>query len=504
MPVASLPLSKVSLVYDYCLRPETNFRQVQHDLFHRFSQLTWHRLRQERDMSPGLEIPHPLRLLNRYAYRASCLPLPFNHPSLTMGSGGDPGRELERLAGSYSDPGGAVHELSQAAAALFTCAQAPLTDAVRSILSQVGGEVCLLISIPSRVKDVEDHFRATGLLGAVAIVTEPELARLVIPRPLIVLGAPRRFSPSVFNAPRSPSITVVAYDWLDLRVQSSPESFIDGIRRAPIKPLHIPRPVAGVDIEELGPSTEWRIRVDTYTARNLDPGEETVTAKAFLLEDESAVLLDSGSQVLAIATQGYELSIMRVGVDELEPGMFVLLRTEGGGDYVVEVAKTTSGPVYALAAESQRRWKGALRQLVLTRGNEEVLDLLRREGARHPSSANLRNWMSERNIRPEEEANLRAILRLVRMEESLGQILVACQEIDAAHRRAGFIIRRNLLRAVRKADMNELERTGVMRFQLGDGLGGSLTAFRIIEPVGTLEGVPASRLMRVLRDPLDI
>ena len=51
--------------------------------------------------------------------------------------------------------------------------------------------------------------------------------------------------------------------------------------------------------------------------------------------------------------------------------------------------------------------------------------------------------------------------------------------IDSAHRRAGHLIRQQLLAEVRNSDLRDLEKLGNMDFELPGVEGGQLTAIRI-------------------------
>ena len=61
-----------------------------------------------------------------------------------------------------------------------------------------------------------------------------------------------------------------------------------------------------------------------------------------------------------------------------------------------------------------------------------------------------------------------------------GDVLWRTMEfVDRAHRRAGHVIRRMLLKKIAECSLDELERDGYMQFDLDEHDGGLLGAFRI-------------------------
>jgi hypothetical protein len=71
--------------------------------------------------------------------------------------------------------------------------------------------------------------------------------------------------------------------------------------------------------------------------------------------------------------------------------------------------------------------------------------------------------------------------------------------IRSAHRQAGNQIRRQLLREVQAVDLEQLEESGRMDFQLPGVDGGTLTAFRVEEKLPHRLRVAPSRIDRPFR-----
>jgi hypothetical protein len=68
------------------------------------------------------------------------------------------------------------------------------------------------------------------------------------------------------------------------------------------------------------------------------------------------------------------------------------------------------------------------------------------------------------------------------------------EEIDRAHKRAGFLIRRMLLQKIADTSVESLERDGEMIFDLGVQDGGTLSAFQISAILQEEFEIPADRI----------
>ena len=175
------------------------------------------------------------------------------------------------------------------------------------------------------------------------------------------------------------------------------------------------------------------------------------------------------------------------------------MRTEGGGDYVVEVADNLLGARRDAARADQSLWKERLREAVDRLGHQAVVRQLEAHGSGR-ADANLRSWLSAspRNIRTADPSDFAAITAVGGLADRADELWRAMGRILWAHRTAGQRIRKRLMAEVSKADPQELERDGRRIFEMDAG-GGSLTAFRVVDVLP--DPVPAARgnLNRLLR-----
>ena len=102
--------------------------------------------------------------------------------------------------------------------------------------------------------------------------------------------------------------------------------------------------------------------------------------------------------------------------------------------------------------------------------------------------------MSAKCISPRKAEDFMAIMTFAGLQERTQELRAAMDEIDRAHKRAGFLIRQMLLQKIADTSLESLERDGEMVFDLGDQDGGTLSAFQITDILGEEFEVPTDRI----------
>jgi hypothetical protein len=225
-------------------------------------------------------------------------------------------------------------------------------------------------------------------------------------------------------------------------------------------------------------------------------GEEYVEAHLFLLEGETAVFIDANTQqhIIDLQADG-EHQVKKIPVTNIEPDMFIILRTSGGGDYIIPLANWFLGEKAQHFRELQELWKIRLKHQVRMSGLNGVSWKLNNLGSKLATKKhNIRNWMSYRNIRPENDKDFNAILKLVGLADRLNEFHEAAHSIENAHIKAGHHIRKLLLEEVRKSNLKQLEQQGKINFQLSEAYSGSMTAFRVVEINTETTRIPYSKI----------
>jgi hypothetical protein len=218
------------------------------------------------------------------------------------------------------------------------------------------------------------------------------------------------------------------------------------------------------------------------------------------LENRSGVFLDAdegGSWLVIDLAEEAATRVKRISVSSIEPGMYVLLREGGGGDYIVPVADKILASGATNARGLQRHWKSKLRDAVQMYGSYTVSMQLKKLGSVRANEGNVRNWMSERNIRTDDERDFAAIMRLVGLDEEKEEYWNNAALIDRAHRQAGGHIRKLLLRQVLTADLRDLERLGRMKFELSASGAGQMIALRVVARSPTPNRIPLGHIGRL-------
>lgn len=388
----------------------------------------------------------------------------------------------------------------------------PLLEAIAEVADRSGARTTPVLLSESRLrKRSQVALEKAGIALRVSLMTPPELRASSALDSLVVLGAPRWFPPHVFTAPRAANLAVVRHHWIsvDWRRVWQPSFQIAKSEQAGMapKPPVIYRDQASVDVilgEEGIPELEVRVLEDIPLGQSdrdvagRPPGEGEVDAILLKLEDASLVLLedDEGNQAYIVDLDEDD-PIHRVPVQEVVEGVFILLRTEGGGDYVVDMADQLLREKAFPARAKQDLWKRRLRDAVTAQGTAAVVAELKRRGSRRANTSNLRNWQSPRNIKTQDRADFDAILALAGLGDQGDDLWQTMDLIDRAHSQAGQEIRRRLLAEVRGADRTQLIRNGRLEVELDEG-GGSLAALRVQEVSRERYRVPRSQLNQVL------
>lgn len=129
---------------------------------------------------------------------------------------------------------------------------------------------------------------------------------------------------------------------------------------------------------------------------------ENVEAVCIFLEGDLAVLIEAseGAKTLVIdPDEDSNNCIARIFVKDIK-SVFILVRTGGGGDYIVPVADKIMGDQAPQTREYQRSWKESLRNYVKRIGllKKQALICSLSLGSYLANETNVRNWMSPREI----------------------------------------------------------------------------------------------------------
>lgn len=463
-------------------------------------------------------------LMKRYRFHMIAAPLPFNwqdsrypdfketitrcksicsriHPQFV--------RECELLFKLYCDINDSTRN--------------PLLDKFIEVCNNVslGSSIAILVKENRLVTEVEKIIWSHSIINKrnIDVITPNKIDLPQFYDHIFVLGAIRWFPEYLFTSPRSSNIHILSYEWFigRLRLESVFEKSISGFRqeKMPYFIDEMPNVRINNDVEEdldhmlLLPKIDVNKLARRISQSHVDNDglKEIVQARFLVLSNENCVFIDASesSKVLVIDLNAYEYEdeniadnqVQRLSNDKLTPGMFILLRTGGSGDYIIPIADKLMGPVLTQKVrQSQKNWKGRLRNIVSQRGIfQTALDLIDL-GSKKANEINVRNWMLS-TIRPNDPDDFRAILRLVDLEENFDTYWENANIILRNHRKAGHYIREELLSVVRTSNLTQLLKYGQMEFVLPKADGGSFTAFQIEQISPDIVEIPFSRLNEV-------
>ena len=315
---------------------------------------------------------------------------------------------------------------------------------------------------------------------------------------LLVPGSTRWFADYVFTAPRAREIVILRYDWLNEPVLDK-TAFVagwaatSGDRTEKTEEIDI----SGVEADDVVPQIDWAA-VQRRALNREDESSEEILAKTVVLDSNYAVFLEDSDEAtvltLDLETDEPAERVERIKVKRVQPGMFLLLRTTGGGDYIQPLADKIMGAPAGGLRDLQKDWKAKLRGKVARSSILETSLALINRGSMCANESNVRNWMSSRTIRTQEPEDFAAIMRLVGLENRTDEYWGAMETISRAHQKAGQQIRRMLLKQLAQMDLSDLERDGHLEISIADSDSGTLTAHRVTAIASASIPVGSSKL----------
>ncbi|BDA71631.1 hypothetical protein CAL7716_057970 [Calothrix sp. PCC 7716] len=449
-----------------------------------------------------------IRPLKRYQFQLCAAPLAFNYPKECQPDSLKYIKEhLSKCKQLYPDYEISALKLFEDFMNISKSSQNPLHNFIRK------DKITLLVKEHYLISCINDYLRKTNQINNFEIILASQLRNTKCYENLVIVGMINWFSDYeyIFTAPRCKSIDIVQFA-LGRDKQKFTSAFIDSIE------LVLPYiQVSNIYVDnnadnDIKSSTNnqtvnndgadnYKFSLDKIDSDELLPpsvnineivkkhsfasytNNEDVEARLFLLENYTAAFLDIDSkQIVVDLEQKGQLQVNKICVDEIKQGMYIILRTNGGGDYIVTVADKILGEQVHEVRKLQQYWKKLLKQKIQETSYESVsLNLARYGCVLAKNKQNLRNWVSSRSIRPENDKDFNAILRFVGLEDRLKEFNDAASIIRSAHRKAGKRIRSLLLERIPNYNLRNLEQQGTMDFELAEDSGGSMTAFRVID-----------------------
>jgi hypothetical protein len=496
-----ISLSDVSAIYDCSSCVKIKRKRVKHSEFRSFCLALKNFERSLGEAAQEDYWREFLRPLRRYRFYLCAATLPFNHPTVCQPESLELLRKrLLNCEFIYPNFKAAAQDIFNRLTGLSELHGNPLLDSLAELSARYR-EGALLLKESRLILAVEEILAASPVLSGIQVVVPSLLRGSTCYQTLAVIGPQRWFRECeyIFTAPRAREIQIVHYNWITDNWK--PESVFVGSEKVPDSaPQSFPiteaeevngRPgtegeVKYLEPEEiLLPSLNWSQIAKKFgrsSPASLDQEDENIEARLFLLEGGEAVFLDADTSAMVIDLEADEdEQVTRIKVADMAPGMFVLLRTSGSGDYIITLADRILGEKAQRTRELQQLWKTRLRKAVSSSNLLEVSVNLLDLGSALADEVSVSRWMSETAIRPKDDKDFDAILHFVSLGDRVDEFHEAARVLDSAHKKAGKYIRRLLLQQVRNSDLLQLERLGRMDFELPEADGGRVTAFRVVD-----------------------
>lgn len=471
-----------------------------------------------------------VRLLKRARWDAATTPLSLSHPATGLSEASrDAAPRLLRCRSVAPELATAAEDLATRLAALAQTDDDPLGEVVREVLAlpvsdyaeaveaqnAAYAQACAGVAIgdtdapaidpprpePVRPPELGVLLRSgrhvTQVRGALAglglpvtVLTSPEF---MAARPLdlvVVAGPSAWFPPAIVRACRARRLVFVYPSWIrDAEPQvgllagtaehPAPRQLGPAPRRQ-TPPFDLSLPLGPA--EEWVPQADWRAISAAGRRRGTDDaGADPVPAWLFALASGEGVYLEApeGSRAYVVELHE-EISVHQESTSRIEAGDFVMLRTDGEGDYIRAIADTILGTSAQPLRAMQAAWKRELAKELLARGSHGLRRALEAAGATAVTDTNVRQWIRPDSIRTRDPSNFSAIMAVAGMRERFGEFWGAMGTIDSAHRRAGMQVRRLLVAELVKADTAMIAGQGWADFDIDEIHGeGSLRVARV-------------------------
>ncbi len=438
-----------------------------------------------------------LRHLRKYRFGVTAAPVPFNHGSLQVENLVEyMEARLNDVSRIYPDHYVPMEALTNQLKTLTLSSENPILRELFAVARGSNGRSeAILIKDNSLVPAVKELLDEAEMLEYAKVVSHTDLRSTEIFSRLFIIGAARWFPDYVFTAPRAGSITIVQYEWIADQLPSvhcfqcnkNPGAKQFELKQLPSRrsnELNFDR-LDLIAAEELLPSVDWDLIIQDITrSHGLHSTSELVPAKLLLCCDGTGLFCevdeDASRLIIDIEEEG-DQRLKRVSTKSLEPGMFLLIRTEGGGDLVLPIANKILAEHIDHSQHCQSVWKRALKQKVDLMGIKAVVDCLKQSGLGCASETNIRNWITEKNISTGAKSTFSSIMQFIGLADQAETYWNVSQAIRQAHRKAGYVIRKMLLASLSESSLDDLKNNGKQSVFLPSDHGGALTAIRIAE-----------------------
>jgi len=375
--------------------------------------------------------------------------------------------------------------------------------------------LCLLSSRQIRLTEdiisVDEKFSARNL-----IVTSPrELTKFNFFDRIFLCGSISLFAENqfrnhehVWRSPRAPNLYFLSYDWISENFK--PESAFD-IPSNKIDVCIVNHSVIETGTTEQAGSYVNAENIIDVGALDFSPAdlishalpvttghfESICEARLLLLEDGTAIYkeVDRSSRTVEF---NQKVEIHKVENKKLEPGLSLVVRTEGSGDSIAAVADLLFGEKADQIRSMQEQWKTAFRKKMNSYESiYQVARVMTDLGAPTANETNVKNWQRSDTIKPNNENDFKSIMVFSGLPDIVDDYWKNAQKVLQMHKKAGKEISKLLLSRINDSSMEALEKYGRIDIEI-DGLAGKVSVIRIESIMPDIYNVASGQLDKVI------
>lgn len=379
-------------------------------------------------------------------------------------------------------------------------------------------ETCLCLLNSKHVQLVENYIKTDKKLVALKLeLTSPRgLKNFTFYDRIIFCGSINLFSENqfrnfeyVWRAPRALDLYFLSFDWIRDDFEPTP-TFDVRPNKVPVRILKESVEGAGADKDETVQKNEEvtvNIRdINFSPVEMISPGssgtdaeryEAICESKLLMLEDETFIYkeLERFSHIVEFTPHA---EIKKISNRKLETGMPLVIRTEGSGDSITDVADMLFDKKADEIRRKQEKWKITFRRKLFTYSTaHEVATVLTSLGAPTANETNVRNWQRNDTIKPQKYDDFKAIMVFSGLSDMIDEYWENARQIDLMHKKAGKVISKLLLRMINDSSRTDLEKYGRIDVKVS-GLSGKVSVITIASLFPEIYRIPSTQLNKIL------
>ncbi len=444
--------------------------------------------------------PELISSLKRYRYELATTPLPFTSTVLlsdkllsSLQTGLDSYLEFPESIAQLNLINDLIHDLPDEDHPFMKWLKAQYSD------NQQKASIAICIPQTRILYEVEQSIEERNLLQGVdyEVINPRQLRKYVFYDQVIFCGSIHLFSENqytdyeyVWRSPRAEKLYFLSFSWI--RETFSPEPVFNiEPNRLPVtvKIETIPEQTGSEAIKPAPQDTETTIEDLNFSpvsflpdTSNDKPGYHSEITdrecKAVFLDDGSFLYKDIESYSYIVRFDP-ETKVEKMQNTELRQGMSLIVRTEGSDDSISAVADMLLGARAVSMRQMQDDWKICFRKQVFSSEYlSDVQEELIRLGSQRANDTNIRNWIRNDTIKPNDFMDFKAIMEFSGIAEKTEAYWANAIQIFAMHIKAGKEISRLLRSRITETAINNLTRYGKVEVDL-PGITGKLTVINI-------------------------